>query len=176
MHKTQRSVYPMHTNKTALLTNFTPERLFLTAATLALLFNLFSLSQQTLKMAKVRAHIPYTFFGDRFRGLDAFLGHAAQIGYYTDKNLDNNLSARQFAQAQLMLAPTILDLNNTAHEYILFDCTSPKVAMQKIQELKAKALKANQYGIILARNPNSSTFRKADINKTFDLNQHQQIP
>ncbi|MCB9756829.1 MAG: hypothetical protein H6753_00215 [Candidatus Omnitrophica bacterium] len=166
----------MNTKKTALLTKFTREHIFLVTASLVLIFNLFTLSQQTIKMAKIRKHIPYTFLGDRFMGLDAFLGHAPQIGYYTDKNLDDNLSARQFAQAQLILAPTILDLNNTAHEFILFDCTSPKAAIQKIQELGAQALKANQYGIILARNPNVSTFHKADTNKTFDPSQHQQIP
>lgn len=176
MHKTHSSVYPMHINKTALLANFTPERIFLGIASLALLFNLYSLFQETNKMIELRKHLPYIFLGDRFRGLNNFLNQAPMIGYYTDKNLDDNRSARQFAQAQLMLAPTILDLNNTAHEYIIFDCTSPKVAIQKIQELKAQALKANQYGIILARNPNASTFHKADLNKTFDLKQHQQIP
>lgn len=166
----------MRINKTALLANFTSERIFLGFASLALLFNLYSLFQETHKMIELRKQIPYTFLGNRFLGLDKFLGATPMIGYYTDKNLDDNRSARQFAQAQLILAPVILDFNNVHHEFILFDCTSPKVAIQKIQELGAQALKANPYGIILARNPNASTFHKADTNKTFDPNQHQQIP
>ena len=176
MLKTQSSVYPMNTNKTALLTNFTPKHIFLVVASLTLLFNLYSLFKETKRMIKLRDHIPYTFLGDRFRGLDAFLGHAPRIGYYTDKNLDDNLNARQFAQAQLVLAPTILDLNNTDHDFILFDCSSPKVAIQKIQELGAQALKANPYGLILARNPVSSTFYPADTVVTFDKTQHPHKP
>ncbi len=176
MLKVRSSVYSMNINKTAFLTNFTPKHIFLVVASLALLFNLYSLLKETKRMIKLRDHIPYTFLGDRFRGLDKFLDATPMIGYYTDKNLDDNRSARQFAQAQLVLAPIILDLNNTHHEFLLLDCTSPKVAMQKVQEIGAQALKANQYGIILARNPNASTFHKGSTNTTFNPNQYQQIP
>ncbi len=105
-------------------------------------------------MSRIRQRAQYTFLGDRFRGLELLINKAPYLGYMTDKNLDDNISARQFAQAQLVLAPTILDLNNVGHEFIIFDYTTPQAAVQKIKELKLQPLKANRHGIILARNPN----------------------
>ncbi len=51
----------------------------------------------------------------------------------------------------LTLAPTILELNNLDHEYILFDCSTDQVAADKIEEINALAIKRNKFGIILAR-------------------------
>lgn len=150
--------------------------IFLVLAGGCLLFNLYTLAKDTVNMVKIRQRLPPTFLGDRFRGIETFVGKAPYIGYYTDKSLDDNLSARQFAQAQLVLAPTILDLNNTNHEFIIFDCTSPQVAMAKIQDLGAKPLKANSYGIILARNPNVSVMVAGDPAKTFDKTRQKQRP
>ena len=79
----------------------------------------------------------------------------AHIGYYTDKNIDETLAIAQFEQAQYLLAPTILDLNNTSTPLIIFDCSDPKIAMTKIQELGLTALSANNYGIVLAYNPHA---------------------
>lgn len=149
---------------------------FLTAATLLLLFNFFCLIQKTVEMRQIRKRVPYTFAGDRFRGLDALVGKTPYLGYYTDKNLDDNRSAMQFAQAQFVLAPAILDLNNTGHEFILFDCTSPLAAIKKIQEIGAQPLKANRYGIILARHPDIGiVHQKADV-QTFDRAVQKQRP
>jgi hypothetical protein len=157
----------------------TKGRIFLAAAVGFLIFNLYSISQETFKTIKILQHrqrVPYVFLGDRFRGIENFVGQAPYIGYFTDKNLDDNRSARQFAQAQLVLAPSILDLNNTGHEFIIFDCTSPAVAMAKIQEIGAKPLKANPYGIILARNPSQTTLVPGDAVRTFDKTKFKQLP
>ncbi len=126
---------------------------FLTLAFLLCGYNFLSLSKDTLQKIQIRQKTPTLFLGDYFRGLNAFVGTSHYLGYYTDKNLDDNRNARQFAQAQLVLAPIILDLNNTSHEFIIFDCSSRVVAAKKIKEIGAVPLKANQYGIILARNP-----------------------
>ena len=77
------------------------------------------------------------------------------IGYYTDKDLNQKQPAMQFAQAQLVLAPAILDtdINNPRHQFILFDCTTEKKALQKIQALGLIPLKRNNRGIILAKRP-----------------------
>ncbi len=150
--------------------------LFLATASLLLAFNLFCSAKETVKMSQVRKRIAYTFLGDRFRGLRSFIGNAPYIGYATDKNLDDNRNAMQFAQAQLVLAPTILDLNNMSHEFVIFDYTTPQAAVKKIKELKLQALKANQYGIILVHNPNTSIIYKADENETFNKIQHTQMP
>lgn len=98
-----------------------------------------------------RQRLPYIFLGMKFLGLDETLKDMEWVGYYTDKNLDDRIAAMQFAQAQLVLAPRILDLNNTSHEFTIFDCSSPEAAWQKIRELGAQPLKQNQFGVILAR-------------------------
>ena len=94
----------------------------------------------------------FYFAGMRFSGLKDFLKGADYIGYYTDKNLSKSEYAAQFSQAQYILAPVILDLNNTSHRFILFDCTTEKKAFEKIKEIGAVAVKKNPYGIVLAEN------------------------
>jgi len=136
--------------------------LFLIAAGVILAFNLYGAIKETAKLAKIRKRIPYTFTGDRFLGLDHFIGKAPAIGYYTDKNIEkDSRAAMQFAQAQFTLAPTLLDLNNLEHEFVVFDCSSPQTAMKKLQESGLSPLKANPHGIILAQRKNSSTEIKA---------------
>ena len=72
------------------------------------------------------------------------------VGYYTDKSLDVNQNAAEFAQAQYVLAPTILDLNNLNHEYILLDCSAEDIAFEKIKEIHAIPFK-KRLGLILAK-------------------------
>lgn len=109
---------------------------------------------------QLRKRRPYVFLGVKFLGLKDFVGHVQYIGYYTDKDLDQNQNAMQFSQAQYVLAPVILDLNNLRHEFIVFDCTSPKAAMDKIKEIGAVPLRVNQFGVILAGNPAAKGLRK----------------
>lgn len=127
-------------------------------------------------MVHIRQRAPYTFLGDRFRGLETLIGKAPIAGYYTDKNLDDKVNAMQLAQAQLILTPIILDLNNTGHEFVIFDCTSPAAALKKIKDIGAQPLKANRYGIILAHNPDRGTAYAADSVKTFDKKISRQSP
>ena len=104
---------------------------------------------------KQRKLIPYTFLGFKFSGLsELFRDHKIDyVSYYTDKDLSVNQHLAQFSQAQYIVAPIILDLNNTKHEFILFDCTSEEKAFTKIKEIGAVALRKNKFGIILAHNP-----------------------
>ena len=67
--------------------------------------------------------------------------------------MDLIANSAQFAQAQLVVAPLIMDLNNMEHEFILFDCTSDEKALAKIKEIGAVPVKRNRYGLILARRP-----------------------
>lgn len=152
---------------------FYKKHIFLTVASLLLVFNLYTLAKETVKNTQLRQRHPYTFRGDWFRGIEKITQNTPYIGYYTDKSLDDNRAAMQFAQAQLVLAPSILDLNNTNHEFIIFDCSSPVVALNKIKEIGAKALKGNQYGIILAHNPNHIDLQKAQTVPTFDTDTHR---
>ncbi len=95
---------------------------------------------------------PFVFIGDKFLGLDKVLRNMKYVGYYTDKDLDVNQNAAEFAQAQYVLAPTILDLNNTNHPYIIFNCSTPEAAITKIKEIKAIPLK-RKLDLILAKRP-----------------------
>ena len=71
------------------------------------------------------------------------------------RRLFRQLARKQFAQAQLVLAPAILDTNlsDPRYKFILFDCSSEKIAFQKIQELGLIPLKRNNLGIILTKRP-----------------------
>ena len=96
---------------------------------------------------------PLHSLGDKFNGLETVLTNQRTVGYYTDKNMEEPLNVAQYEQAQYLLSPTVLDLNNTHYPFIIFDCSSPQIALNKIKELRLQPIKANNVGIILAINP-----------------------
>ena len=120
---------------------------------LAALFNLYHAYAQAISQLQDRKTIPLHSLGFQFMGLENVFKGIRTVGYYTDKNLDNPLAIAQFEQAQYMLAPTVLELNHTQYRWVIFDCTSPKVALEAIQHLGFNPMKIN-HGIILAFNPN----------------------
>lgn len=124
--------------------------LFGALAIASLIVNVFFLVRETYLQRHLKSR---SFVGDRFAGLSAIIGKPRAVGYYTDKSLDITRQAMQFAQAQYILAPTILELNNLENEFIIFDCSSPRKAIEKIREIGAVPLKVNPYGTILARRP-----------------------
>lgn len=131
---------------------FKPSFLYIAIAFLIVAFNSYELWVDTFKVAKQRKEIPFFFSGFKFLGLEEIFHHTAYVGYYTDKDLPHDkLAAAEFGQAQYILAPTILDLNNLNHEFILFNCSSEKIAFEKIKEIKALPMKRNSFGVILAR-------------------------
>lgn len=140
----------------SLLRHLSAQNIFWAGVVCVFALNIVSQTKELDRMSRQRAKTHHIFLGDRFRGLEPFIDRAAVIGYYTDKSLDDPISARQFAQAQLVLAPTMLALNNTRQRFIIFDCSRPAVAAQKIQEIGAVPLRANPYGIIFARLPDQT--------------------
>lgn len=96
---------------------------------------------------------PLHSLGDKFKGLETIFKDQRAVSYYTDKNLEHPLVIAQIQQAQYLFAPTVLDLKNMRHPFVILDCSSPQEALSKIQELGLKPLKANNLGIILAVNP-----------------------
>ena len=126
---------------------------FMLAAILLVGLNTFFAYQETSKLLRIRAVLPPQFPGLKFAGLNTLLPKEQFIGYYTDKDLDDKANAAQFAQAQYVLAPLILQKGEKDFEYVLFDCTSPEAAHREIDALKFTAIKQNRFGIILARNP-----------------------
>ena len=130
---------------------FKPSYLFVAFMTALILLNSLDLLKETVIIREFKKSLPFRFLGLKFAGLENTFRDIPYIGYYTDKDLNEKQNAAQFAQAQYILAPTILDLNNTDHEFILFDCTATDKALKKIREIHAAAIKKNDFGIILTR-------------------------
>ena len=114
-----------------------------------------------------RQRNPYFFSGTIFSGLKKILKESKYVGYYTDKSMDLTPYAAQFAQAQYILAPIILDFNNTDHEFIFFDCLDEKAALKKIKEIKAIPFKKNKFGIMLATKIRSNPSAPAEDENSF---------
>ena len=74
-----------------------------------LLFNAVTLTKEIRILGVIRQKIPYLFMGNKFLGLESILKDIKYVGYYTDKSMDRDKDALQFAQAQYVLAPIILD-------------------------------------------------------------------
>ena len=125
--------------------------LFLCFCLLVIFFNLLKLSVEIPLMNEQRKKAPLSFLGFKFSGLEGALKGVLKIGFMTDKDLSDRRHAAQFAQAQYVLCPIVLDLNNPNHEYLLFDCTSEEAALEKIKETASVPLKRNNFGIVLAR-------------------------
>lgn len=128
------------------------QNLLIAGSLIVLLVNTAALTREMAHIQQARQNSPYIFLGKKFSGLREMLKNTTSVGYYTDKNLDDNLSARQFAQAQYTMAPVVLDLHNTDHEFIIFDCDNEAAAAAKMKEIPAVPIKRNNFGIILARN------------------------
>jgi len=130
--------------------------IYLILLVIIILFNSLKLCSENAERAQIRRQRPYQFLGLKFSGLNETLKGQTHVGYYTDKDLDDRVHAMQFSQAQYLLAPVVLDLNNLKYEYIFFDCINELTALNIIKENGFIAIKKNAFGIILAQNRNSS--------------------
>ena len=128
---------------------FNPVRLFFGLMAAVIAFNTASLSSEAYKIQKKRTETPFYFSGFQFLGLADTLNSATRVGYLTDKDLNDKQNTAQFAQAQYILSPVILDFNNASHAYILLDFSDEKKALLKIKSIGAVPLKKNG-GLILA--------------------------
>ncbi|MGE0267947.1 MAG: hypothetical protein AB7S78_05790 [Candidatus Omnitrophota bacterium] len=116
--------------------------------------NLFVLGQESKRIRSFKKVMSHQTIGHQFAGLDEFTKGIRYIGYVTDEDITRDDAAHKlFAHAQYMLAPSILDLNNYRHEYLLFVCSDEIYAWKKIKQLDAEPLRRNKYGMILVRNP-----------------------
>ena len=128
-------------------------RLFILCFSVMIVTNLIVLYQDVKKIATVKPIMAYQIIGHQFAGLDEFINGAQYLGYMTDQNMTNKQASKDFSHAQYLLAPTILDLNNIDHQYLLFVYKNEKAAWEKIKEIKAMPLRRNQHGLILAFRP-----------------------
>ena len=138
------------------MANFSRTKIFWAFVCLVIALNAAQWTTQTMARLRNPPTIPFHSLGFKFMGLEKVLGNMRYAGYYTDKNMENPLAIAQFEQAQYMLSPMVLDLNNTKYPLVIFDCTSPQTALAKIKELGLQPVTANNDGIILAYNPHSA--------------------
>ena len=117
------------------------------------LLSLRDLSKELAQSSRIRRAIPFVFLGYKFAGLDQFLKNEKYVGYYTDGDTKDAGVIEEYSQAQFVLAPHILDLNNTSRHFTIFNCSNETVALKKIQELGLRPFKRNNLGIIVARTP-----------------------
>lgn len=127
------------------------KNLFIVLVLLTIAVNGLILSKDMRKTRRHREAAPFYFSGSQFSGLKQILKGVPYVGYYTDKDFSKTQNAALFAEAQYVLAPSILDLNNTNHDFVIFDCTDKDTALRKIGEINAVPLKRNPFGAILAR-------------------------
>lgn len=128
-----------------------PHFLYWLGILIVVTLNLSELIPDTLTIEQRKKYIPFYFQGFKFSGLEEILNGIEHVGYYTDQDISLNYHLAEFAQAQYILAPVILDLNNTQHEFILFNCSSEGKAFAKIKDIGAIPLKKNKFGILLAQ-------------------------
>ena len=116
------------------------------------IINIVVLQQELRRIKSFKQVMPHQIIGYQFAGLEEVLQGVQYVGYYTDKDIENDKeTAKLFSHAQYILAPTVLDFNNTTHEYIIFVCSSEQIARIKIQQLKMFPIRRNKYGMILAK-------------------------
>ena len=122
-----------------------------------------------LDLYSKRKKSPLFFMGAIFTSLDKILKDTKYVGYITDKSMDVNNYAAQFAQAQYILAPTILELNNPNHEFLILDCTNESITKEKLIENKAIPIKKNKFGIILAKRLSAAPASLQQFNASLNL-------
>lgn len=122
-----------------------------------LAFNTWELAGRAAKMHAIRRAQTYPFVGLQFSPVkDIIRPFPDRIGYLTDKDLSEILPGMQFAQAQYVLAPAILDLNNTDHRYLLLDYADKKLMRKVTAEHQLVPLRQTRGGVILAANPKAA--------------------
>lgn len=100
---------------------------------------------------KLRSDRPIAFAGLKFSGLGERLNNENSIGYASDLDLKEASALAEYQQAQYVLAPVILDINQpSAHRFAIINCSDDACALTKLNELNARPLLRNQFGVILA--------------------------
>jgi len=89
--------------------------------------------------------------GYHFADLRNHLTGVEIAGFLTDKDTSSENNDGKFLEAQAILAPTVLDLNNPNHPLIVLDCTNMVAAFDILNQLNAEPIYVNSYGKILAK-------------------------
>lgn len=100
---------------------------------------------------KLSTDRPVTFAGLKFTGLGDKLKEEPAVGYASDLDIKEAGPLAEYQQAQYVLAPVLLDIQQSSrHRYVLINCSGDEAAIKKLKELNARPLLRNQFGVILA--------------------------
>ncbi len=128
-----------------------PTRIMLATVVLASTIGGVNVIRELSTMMALRAQRPYAFSGETFAPIKPAITDERAVGFITDRDIEKDPAASlRLTQAQFTLAPTILDLNNPGHRFLILDFTDRKNAMAATLQLKAKPLKISPDGIIFA--------------------------
>jgi len=119
----------------------------------ALIVNLIKSHQEISTLYKKYGSGASQFLGHKFSGLTPFLENSQRIGYLTDLSLDDRIAAAEFAQAQYVLAPIILEFGNPNLKFVLVNGSSLNRSLQLVKDQQLQALKKNTFNILLTHNP-----------------------
>jgi hypothetical protein len=118
---------------------------FLSLCCVLIIVNAFQLFQ------KLGPGRPVAFAGLKFSGLGEKLKEESTVGYVSDLDIKNPGPLAEYQQAQYILAPVLLDIQQPSrHRYVLINCSDDASAIQKLKELNARPLLRNQFGVIFA--------------------------
>jgi len=125
------------------------ETILLTATIFLVCYNAFFLfvyvmTQAGKKIAVVEPGSQYADFQEILHGVK-------EAGFLTNKDTSPEKNEGEFLQAQYFLAPTILDLNNADHQFVILDYTSPVYLNYVLKKINAVPIKDNEYQKILAQ-------------------------
>ena len=130
---------------------FWPQGLFVTGLFVTLFLNTIGLYNEAQRIKNLKKHVKHQMIGQKFRGLEEVLKNEKFIGYYTDRPETDDEHEKLIAQVQYVLAPTIVDINNFKHDYILFVCSNDYLALQKMREIGAEPMLFKEPGMILGK-------------------------
>ncbi len=124
---------------------------FFAAVILIIIINIHQLIKEERLFHQISLYKDFSpVIGAYFKDIKPILKGIEYVGYYTNRNLSIPENNKRYSQAQFVLAPTILDINNLNHKFVIIDCPDKSIIKKKLKQLQAVPIKINQYGIILA--------------------------
>jgi len=89
--------------------------------------------------------------GTQFAHFNQYLKDQESIGFLTSKDMSSENNDGFFSQAQYILAPVILELNNPKNQFNILDYEQKKHIIYAMRALKSFRVSNNEYGQALIR-------------------------
>lgn len=129
--------------------HFTVENLTFVATVILCGITSFFLFANFMVKSRMRG-IPVIEPGTQFVQFKPYLTDVRELGYLTNKDMSEEKNDGFFLQAQYMLAPTALRLNETDHQLIVLDYSKPVYAWFTMKSMRAAPKFSSEYGPVLA--------------------------